>query len=152
MTYTVRYAHLRSLPIWQVGDNVKRGVIIGKMGSTGQSTGSHLHIDCVEGEQVSLWRLHEYEDRTVESSHRQIQYFIDKELFDCEPYITTTYNDLNYFKLLNKCHLGYDVVPMDRKKTDKHFDIHWNRSHNGKVCAVGKDSGYGNYIMITFEA
>jgi hypothetical protein len=80
MRYTVRYAHLRNLPIWRVGDVIKRGKMVGVMGNTGVSTGPHLHIDSVEGFQTSLWRLRDYETGEVISAHRQIQHFIDDEL------------------------------------------------------------------------
>lgn len=40
-----RYLHMKSLPSVKVGQNVKKGEILGYMGSTGQSTGAHLHFD-----------------------------------------------------------------------------------------------------------
>lgn len=46
---TARYLHLASLPSFNVGDVVKEGQIIGIMGSTGKSTGDHLHIDFQRG-------------------------------------------------------------------------------------------------------
>ncbi|HOJ64236.1 MAG TPA: peptidoglycan DD-metalloendopeptidase family protein [Spirochaetota bacterium] len=43
--FSTLYAHLRSQPIVRPGDKVRKGQIIGYMGSTGMSTGTHVHYE-----------------------------------------------------------------------------------------------------------
>lgn len=45
---TTQYAHLSSIAIHS-GNTVKRGQIIGRVGSTGKSTGAHLHFGLING-------------------------------------------------------------------------------------------------------
>ena len=46
--FTTKYAHLESMNV-SAGQTVKHGAVIGKTGSTGAVTGSHLHLECMSG-------------------------------------------------------------------------------------------------------
>ena len=154
MYYTVRYAHLKR-SFKNIGESITRGELIGTMGSTGQSNVNHLHIDCVIGERNYLYHLSDigYEKNfPLTPSIKQLNYFIDSELFGVRPLVTTFYYDPEYKILYNKDHPGYDLVPINRHETQDNFDIHWNRSARGEVLTTGYDpTGYGNYIQIGFE-
>lgn len=43
--YVATYAHLQEVPDLQLGQEVLRGQIIGKIGMTGNTTGPHLHLE-----------------------------------------------------------------------------------------------------------
>lgn len=84
MKYTARFAHLKESPTWKEGCAIKPDDIIGIMGSTGQSTALHLHIDCVVGEIKTPYKLADIGKRFA-PSEKQLDYFIDSDLFCCRP-------------------------------------------------------------------
>lgn len=152
MKYTVRFAHLAEAPKHKPGDALKRGDIIGVMGSTGQSSAAHLHIDCIVGCPGKTYHLSDIGTKYA-PDQKQLSLFIDKELFGVLPVITTGFLDPEYKKVYGKDHPAYDVVPIDRLKTKDHFPIHWNRSKVGTVeLVVYQPESYGHCMYVTFEA
>lgn len=70
--YRTRYAHLQSMDV-KVGQKVVRGEIIGGVGSTGKSTGPHLHYEVVvKGEKVNPVNYY-FMDLSAEDYDRMIQ-------------------------------------------------------------------------------
>lgn len=47
--YTTLYAHMHTRPMVSVGDYVSKGQQLGTMGTTGNSSGPHLHFELYEG-------------------------------------------------------------------------------------------------------
>ena len=46
MTQYIRFAHLKEQSFLKQGHHIKKGDLIGYIGNTGHSTGTHLHWDC----------------------------------------------------------------------------------------------------------
>jgi murein DD-endopeptidase MepM/ murein hydrolase activator NlpD len=54
--YATRYAHLSEILV-RPGQQLKRGAVLGRVGSTGRSTGAHLHYEVFRnGRNVNPWR------------------------------------------------------------------------------------------------
>ena len=47
--YETLYGHLKPRRIVRVGEEVRKGQTIGYMGNTGNSTGTHLHLELRRG-------------------------------------------------------------------------------------------------------
>ena len=70
--YRTRYAHLQSIKV-KVGQKVVRGEVIGGVGSSGKSTGPHLHYEVVvKGEKVNPVNYY-FMDLSAEDYDKMIQ-------------------------------------------------------------------------------
>jgi len=152
MTHTVRYAHLETAPPHKIGDILKFGDVIGRMGRSGKCNGAHLHIDCVEGLHTHRYTLADMAAGNPKPSPSQLNYFIDYDLFGYTQFVTTYYWDYRYQIIYKKNHPCYDIVPLDRGETTKHFGVMWNRSVPGRVVHIMDDpTGYGHCIYIAYD-
>lgn len=153
MEYTIRFCHMEKSYV-KKGDVLKFGDKIGKMGSTGQSTHNHVHMDLAQEAISELYHLSDIPDKItdIQELMRQYHFFIDDSLFGVDPVITSSFGDPMYkIRKKWKFHPGYDLVPVNRFKTEKNFDIMWNRSIEGLVVSSELDDAYGNYVNIVFE-
>jgi len=72
-TYSTAYGHLDSFnPELKKGSFVKKGEIIGYVGNTGRSTGSHLHYEVLQkGKPVNPLKKHTIPQRTLKNQTLQ---------------------------------------------------------------------------------
>lgn len=151
MYLTARLAHLEEKPNFSIGDTIKRGQVVGRMGNTGQSTAPHLHIDLNFGWHYQLYKMSNIPIDLILA--KELMYFIDSELFGVQPHITTYYLDPTYkINGIWKSHPGYDLVPENRHSTKANFNIKWNRSKDARVLLIGSDpGGYGNFLHLGYK-
>jgi murein DD-endopeptidase MepM/ murein hydrolase activator NlpD len=137
----------------KVGQKLTRGDMIGYMGQSGQCVGIHLHLDVVEGQHTREYKQREIEDGVPKAAPlREVNYFVDKELFGVEPVVTVHIGDPAYMAKSGKVHFHYDVVPEDRHQSTEHYIIYWNRSKVGTVVAVNQDpAAYGNCVHVVYD-
>jgi len=150
MVYTVRYAHLKSVDV-RVGDWLVKSGKVGVMGNTGYvepkptpakpNAGTHTHIDVIQGAVSTIWTLADMVKKYV-PSRQECKYFIEDDIWENGKTVISN-GWLGY-----ENHYGFDIV---NGKDNGNHQLVWNRSWAGKVIATGFHSGYGNYVLITYD-
>jgi len=74
--YCSLYAHLKEWTV-KAGDIIKEGDVIGKMGTTGNSTGIHLHFEIREVDYATFWTR--WRDKVPSSGSSEPVYTVDPE-------------------------------------------------------------------------
>lgn len=175
MIHQKRFAHLEYDPGFNVGDKIKRGMKVGRMGNSGKSTWNHVHGDIIQAENLlklieinekGVYRLADIPKYMLDLPEVMLQYsyFLDGELFGFpkdvklpkgvkSPVVITSYfgDPLYMNRGVFEFHPAYDYVPYNRHThPGDNFDIFWNRSPDGTVTVCGWDNAYGWHICIAY--
>ena len=103
-TYDTAYAHMKSIaPQIRVGTYVRQGEVIGFVGSTGRSTGAHLHYEIlVNNRQVNPMTVSLPTGKRIDGQHleafKKIVTKIDKEVLSRGTIRLAGKDDLNFIK------------------------------------------------------
>ncbi len=127
--YMTKYAHLESRSV-NAGDSVRHGQMIGRTGSTGSVTGSHLHIECLYNGEY----------------YNPLFYFENGEgsLYDSDAPDVPVSGDVEALLNEAKKYLGYPYVWGGSNPTTS-FDC------SGFVCWVLTNSGFYNMPRTTAQ-
>ena len=147
---TARFCHqINQLP---VGFKGGKGTVIGKMSGQG-GVPAHVHVEVGFGK--NHWQnLTKFTKGEIESDEKTLSKIINWDLFGTTPVIRTQYLEEGYREKYGggtKEHYAIDAVPIDRHKSEKHFDIHWSLDCKFEVIAVGRYSDGTTYMIIYFE-
>ena len=127
--YMTKYAHLSTRYV-SVGQTVENGQLIGRTGSTGSITGSHLHIECLyNGEHYNPFFYFENGDTGTHTLSDTTGYATEAYAED----ITDTDRNILLKEAAN--YLGYPYI-WGGNSPEEGFDC------SGFVCYVLKNSGY----------
>lgn len=157
MSRHIHLCHLLNPPLVPAGTYVKRGQLLGYVGSTGHSTGPHCHMEGTWNKPVS-WYQYPNKLRSVDIQHIY---------FDPSPFIRDGlpcaftykgYGFLAYAPSEGGYHLGVDInSPNDLGKpvmspvngrVQFSEGVHWLRSAVGKLFPSVFNHGFGNHIWI----
>lgn len=152
---SVIFAHCSDVHV-QVGQKVNRGDKLYTMGSTGYSTGNHVHITVVDGEWTRPWYRDDYIAGRANPLSGLTESFKTAKMFlfggkYMEPFITHGFWEMRS----SGYHFGLDVVTDRSYLGEVPYGL-WDNPIPGVVTAVGDDRsetsyGYGKYVIVCFD-
>ena len=137
-----KYLHMNERSLYKVGDTVTRGTAIGVMGSTGSSTGNHLHLE--------LWKCPiDY----VYRPYDRLRYGVDPTqyvfLFDDQGMSSDSVTSSKVFRVVGSSL----IVDRDTSKNQifvKNKYLRCRKEPNGEILGY-IDLGIYNYYDVTLK-
>lgn len=145
------FAHLKSQPVVAVGDQVRRGQLIGHVGNTGSSTAPHVHYE-VHKTKPSRWTMYPWgwtKSQVLEHYEDPNKYISKSQDIPADFDRMTGYMFLSPVKqggMVTAYHPGVDINAGDSGWAD--FGNTIRSTVNGVVVFVGYGSGWGHHLFI----
>jgi len=154
-----RLAHMKETPLVKVGDWVKRGQLIGYCGTSGASTGAHLHYDIFNTDKYG-WTFYVYNRSLpwVKSIFSNPTPYIKDKIPMDNSFPYAGYGFLQYVRSKNYFHPGIDIngindigkpvyVPVEGRVRAV-YGTSWVKNWLGKLIRTDWNSGWGNMVVI----
>lgn len=164
--YSVLMGHFKELnKNLKVGSVLEEGDLIGIMGSTGNSTGNHVHVTAAKGRVSRAFYRADYNNGSIVPLEAETNSFKSNKLFYHKgTYVPALVSYSDYYKSNNdfyqwrgdRYHFGVDLITSNSYLDANRPEVRWPKKVKATVIAMGDDRnvtslGYGWWIVLHYS-